>query len=313
MGWRDLLQKEGETLVSPWLGGRSLRAGARHWPIEGALPQEHGWFKFALEGRTARVLGPAEAQPDTLGGWVRGYLVGDRLVRGDARVDPDPRTIASHSERVYLIDPGLDRFVLVAAGRVSEDSPLVFIRQEMPLGPESEVLDAFLDGKPSVLSIKGVQPALDAAFRMEVWQRAEAERRRRELEERLRLEEEARQRAARRQELVEKLGDGAGRREMALHDFGAAARAALTVGGAEYLEHRASTNRGEMVVRFRIDGRRYECTCHQRTLQIIESGICLEDHDTGIRGDTWFTLESLPGVIRQADREGKLVVFRRVG
>jgi PAS domain-containing protein len=313
MGWRDLLQQKGETLVSPWLGGRSLRSGARHWPIEGVLPREYGWVEFALEGRRARVLGPTGAQDKVLGGLVRGYLVGDRLVRGDARVDPDPKTIADHSERVHLIDLGLDRFVVVAAGRVSEDSPLVFIRQEMPLGPESEVLDAFLDGQTSVVGIKGVSPALDAAFRMEVWQRVEAERRRRELEERLRLEEEVRQREARRQELVEKLGDGAARREMAQHDFGAAARAALVVGGAEYLEHRPSTNRGEMVVRFRIAGRRYECTCHYRTLQIIESGICLTDHDTGVRGDTWFTLESLPGVIRQADREGKLVVFRRVG
>jgi hypothetical protein len=40
--------------------------------------------------------------------------------------------------------------------------------------------------------------------------------------------------------------------------------------------------------------------------------VCLIDHATGIKGDTWYTLESLPGVIRQADRQGVLVVFRRV-
>jgi hypothetical protein len=35
------------------------------------------------------------------------------------------------------------------------------------------------------------------------------------------------------------------------------------------------------------------------------------DHRTGEKGDTKFTLESLPGVVREAEREGVLVVFRR--
>jgi hypothetical protein len=98
---------------------------------------------------------------------------------------------------------------------------------------------------------------------------------------------------------------------MALEDFGEAARAALAVGGATYLDHRPAY-RGEMAVRFRFIGRRFECTCDQRTLRIIDSGICLQDHDTGDRGDHLLTLESLPGTIMQADREGKLVVFRHV-
>ena len=65
-----------------------------------------------------------------------------------------------------------------------------------------------------------------------------------------------------------------------------------------------------MIVRFRVDRQRYTCTCDERTLQIIDSGICLIDHDTGEKGDTFFTLESLPGVIQQAQREGVLHVFR---
>jgi hypothetical protein len=264
-------------------------------------------------------LEPALVQNDVLMGWVRGYLVGDRLVPGDVRVDPDPKTIVGHSERVHLIDPGLDRFVLVAAGRVSEDSPLVFLQQEMPLGPEPEVLGAFLDGKPSVADIKGVSPALDAAFRMELWQKAEVERRRLELEERLRKETEDRAREARRRELVEKLGDGVTRREMAALDFGAAARAALAMGGAEYLDHRNATRPNEVAVRYRLRGRRYECTCDRRTLQIIDAGICLTAHEDdpdfegGTKGDTFFSLESLPGVVLEAEGRNQLVVFRHVG
>jgi hypothetical protein len=85
-----------------------------------------------------------------------------------------------------LIEPGLDRFVLVSAGRDSEVGPLVYWQQEMPLRPEQEVQAAFLDDKTTVADIAGVTPALDAAFRMECWQRVETARRRLELAERFR-------------------------------------------------------------------------------------------------------------------------------
>jgi hypothetical protein len=44
----------------------------------------------------------------------------------------------------------------------------------------------------------------------------------------------------------------------------------------------------------------------------VDSGICLVDHGTGERGDTRFTLESLPGVVGEAMDLGRLVVFRHV-
>lgn len=317
MSWRDLLQTQGETLTAPWLGGRSLRSGPRHWTLEGKLPEEHGWAKFSIDGRHARFIESCDAQPDVLRHRVVGYLVGDRLVPQDVRVAPDPKDIVAASEPVHLIEPGLDRFVLVSAGRACEDGPLVYWQQEMPLGPEDAVQTAFLDDKPSVADVHGVTPALDAAFRMERWQRVETARRRAELEERLRKEAEQRALEQRRRELVERLGDGAGRREMAQHDFGEAARAALAIGDAQYLDHRPARQRNEMVVRFRLLNRRFECTCDRQTLQIIDAGICLTSHgndgwEHGEKGDTFFSLESLPSVIREADREGKLVVFRHV-
>lgn len=319
MNWRALLKmSEPETLISPWLGGRALRSGSRVWTIDGPLPREHGWYEFNLNGRKAKLVGGADATPENLINRVTGYLVGDRIVANDARVDPEPKNIVAHSERVYLIDPGLDRFVLISAGRPSEDGSLVFIQQEMPLGPESDVLKAYFDQTVSVNHVPGVTPALDAAFRMEVWQRAEAEKRRLELERLRREEEEKRQLEERRQQIVAKLGDGQGRREMAQVDFGSAARAALAVGGAEYLDHRAAVRRDEMVVKFRIRGRRYECTCDRNTLRIIDSGICLTAHhddpdfEEGTKGDAFFSLESLPSVILEADREGRLVVYRHV-
>jgi len=312
MGWRDLLQTDDETVVSPWVGGRVLRVHDRTWSLEGRQPPEFGWHKFKVKGRKVRWESETEPSEDTLRYLIRGYLVGDRLVPEDVRVDPDPAKITDFSEPVALLDPGLDRFVRVAAGRPFEDGPLVFKGLEFPLGPEEDVLKAFEDQAVTVDNIRGVSPALDAAFRMECFQRIEAVRRRAELE-RQRLEEEAkRQQEERRKQIVEKLGDGAGRREMAPVDFSEAARAALAVGGAHYLDHRKARGRGEMIVKFRLDGRRFECTCDEKTLRIIDSGICLIDHATNKKYDNYFTLESLPGVIKQAQREGRLVVFRHV-
>lgn len=318
MSWRDLLQSSDETLTYPWTGGRDLvGSDHRRLSIEGPLPPDYGWYVFKVSGRKAYyTLAQVESQP--LGFRTLGYLVGDRLVWENGRVDPDPKKIIYYSEPVYLLDEGLDRFVRVSAGRVTANGPLIFNSLEMPLGPEEAVLEAFLDRKVSVDHIPGVVPALDAAFRLETYQRAEAEKRRLEEERRLREEEEARQKEECRQELVKRLGDGQGRRALAAQDFGTAARAALVIGGAEYLDHRRSVNRGEMVVRFRLNHRRFECVCSETTLNVIDSGICLTAHYDdpnfagGTKGDTWFTLESLPSVILEAERLGRLVVYRHV-
>lgn len=313
MSWRDLLQTADETIVLPWVGGRSLRSTSRSWRIEGKLPQEFGWYRFRLDNRKARLDGPVDFPDDeALQDPVKGYLVGDRLMAEGVRVPTDPKALIEVSKQVFLIERGLDRFVRVAAARPFEGGPLIYQSEEFPLGPEDEVQAAFQDEAKNLDHIQGVVPALDAAFRFEVFQRKEAERRRREEEKRRQEEEEARRQEERRQEIIQRLGDGAGRREMALLDFAEAARAALAVGGAEYLEHREAYNRNEMVVRFRTLNRRFECTCDARTLGIIDAGICLIDHATGRKDDQLLTLESLPTVIRQADREHKLVVFRRV-
>lgn len=310
MGWRDLLQTGDERVTLPWLGGRMLYSAAQRWSIEGQLPKEYGWHTFKIANREARAEGPGGAQPELLQHAVRGYLVGDRLVADDVQVDPDPKRISEFSEKVFLLDAGIDRFARIRAGRINREGPLVYQGLEMPLGPEDQVLEAFLDQKPAVAHIKGVPPALDAAFHMENWQRAEAERRRIELERLRREEEEKRQKEERRQALVKKLGDGEGRREMALHDFDAAARAALAVGGAVFLDAK-KLRHNEWAVRYRLDHQRLECVCDER-LRIIDAGFCLTDHNTDERGDTYFTLESLPGVALQAQRERKLVIFRHV-
>lgn len=308
MGWKDLLQTGDETLVAPWVGGRSLRSGDRSWTLQGRTPPAPGWHTFKLENRKARWQGATDAPMGVLKDQVRGYLVGDRLVPDGVRVDQS--NLATSSERVHLIEPGLDRFVRVVAGRFYEEGPLIYEAPEFPLGPEDEVLEAFEDQKPNVNAVAGVPPALDMAFRLESFRREETERRRREEQERREREEQERLAAERRQHLIETLGDGTTRRAHAAENFEEAARAALAIGGAQYLSHRESAHQGEMVVRYRMLDRRLECTCDRNTLRIIDSGICLTDHATGEQGDTFFTLESLPSVVREAERDGVLVVYR---
>lgn len=309
MGWRDLLEPLDERIVLPWTGGRSLHSDSRVFQIANA-PREFGWYRFSVSRNTVDTLTPADPVPELLKNTVVGYLVGDRLVPDDTRIDPDPAKIADQSERVFLIPEDLDRFARVRAGRIYPEGPLIFLEQGFPLGPEDDVMNAYLDNRTDTRDIAGVTPALDAAFRMEVHQREVAEQRRQEIARRRAEEEARREQERRRQELLERLGDGAGRRALAKEDFAEGAKAALVVGGAEYLDHK-KIRRGEWKVRYRVDGQRLECVCDDN-LHIIDAGVCLTDHYTGEKGDRYFTLESLPAVIRQAVREGKLVIWRHV-
>lgn len=321
MDWMALLGEK-QTLTLPWVGGRKLWGQSRTWKLAGKLPPEFGWHQFEVDGsRKATWSGESwmddevlEARPN-----VCGVLVGDRLIPDGAAVVPDPKQIVSQTLQVHLVEPGLERFTRARAAQL-QGGAWVYFRQEFPLGPEAQVLDAFLERKASVDDVPEVTPALDLAFRFESFRREEAELWRalqeeaaREEAERVAREEAAARRVeAHRRRMVELTGTGGGRRELAGRDFEAAARAALRVSGAELLDHRNARNRGEKVVQFRYQRRRFECVVDARSLRIIDSGICLVDHGTGEKGDTYFTLESLPVVIAQAMREGRLVVFRHV-
>jgi len=312
MPWQDLLQKPKapEAVTLPWLGNKTLRLGPQAWALAlDQLPEEHGWYRFAVEGRRVTSPTPAEPAPQNLGcGLTEGYLVGDLHVGDGARVPHSLADITKVGRRCYLIPEGLDLFARVVAGSTHEHGKLVYRELAMPLGPEDKVLEALLDGRSSVDHVKGVHPALDAAFRLERWRRAEVERLREEHALRLRQERERLEREVLRRRVVEGLGDGAGRREVAKVDFDAAALTALALSGAQFVDARRVA--GGMAVRFRLDRQRFECVCDRLTLQILDSGVCLTNHLTGEKTDARFTLESLPSVIREAIRDDKLVVYR---
>lgn len=310
MGWRDLITEEELTIVAPWVGGRSLHFDGRTRSIVGTVPSEHGWYRFDAEPRKATLQGSADPDPETLRFLQTGFLVGNRFVPDGASPAIAQGDWGLHFKQVHLLEDGLERFVRIDVGTVVEGSELIFRGFAYPLGPEEEVLSAFLDRNESLDGIKAVIPSLQAAFDLECLERRKIEQRREELGRLRRQEEERLLQEAKRHEIQRSLGNGAGRREMAIVDFDCAATAALAVGGATLLDVRNGQG-AEKVVRYRLDGRRFECVCDLQ-LRIIDAGVCLTDEETGEKGDSFFTLESLPAVIRQAEREGVLVVFRHV-
>jgi|APSaa5957512576_1039674.scaffolds.fasta_scaffold20827_3 hypothetical protein len=332
MGWQDLLgTPEGEELTLPWVGGRQVYDGkGRCWNIQGRTPREFGWYIFKcsagrkaklwheivehLDGREEHLpVAPIEVFGAEFIGQlpeVRGYLAGDRLIPDGARVDPDPTKLIDQTETVFFIPAGLERFTRATVIRWP-NLGLLFANEGFPEGPEPDVIAAYQDRKDTVGDIPEVTPALDLAFRWVSYQRAAAEARAAELE-RLRAEEEAKLAEEERvRRLQKRVGTAEGRRALALEDFNAAAKAALAVGGAELLDVRDGRAAGEKVVQYRIHNRRLECVCDARTLRIVSAGVCLDDH-RGTKGDTWFTLESLPTVITEAIQLGRLVVYRHV-
>lgn len=312
MVWRDLIQED-EERVLPWTGGRLIYQNGRAWRIEGPLPREYGWYLFQVSGnRLATLKGPAESNPEyEKGHWLsRGYLVGDRIIFDDARVETDPNKLIAQTQPVLLVELGLTSFSRAVVLRPGDTGPWIFIRLEFPQGPEEAVTAAYQDRLADVSHIPGVTPPLDLAFRWLTLQRELAEKR--EVErQRQRVEEERKREAAVRLEAALKdVGTGLGRRALAKVDFNAAARAALRLSGCELLATAPSRVKGQMVVQYRFRHRRLECEVERDTLRIVEAGICLTDHRTGIKGDDRFTLESLPAVVGDAMDQGKLVVWR---
>ena len=306
MDWKAYLDKDAH-LIAPWLGGRFIYRDGRRWRVPGDLPLEHAWCEWGIRGREAEYIRICEPDPDYKSGQVRelwtGYLVGNRLIPDGTEWCANEERIIGHTMQVYLVEPGLERFTR-AEIEVINDKPM-FRQCIFPLGPEDDARKAFVDGRYTLGHIADVTPALDLAFRFACLQR-------RLLHERRARLDQARREERRREVLAQNMGTGLGRRMEAVEHFDDAARAALALSGADLLDIRGGRQRIEAIVQFRLRGRRFECVVERDTLRIVDSGICLTDESSGEKGDTYFTLESLPGVILEAIESNRLVVYRHV-
>lgn len=313
MGWQELLS-ENSTVILPWLGGHRVSRQGQTWRIQGPLPLEYGWYQFELSGgRRAKVLSVSEPDFNFEQGQktIQGYLMGNRLIPDGVSVDPDPNKLIDQTLSVFLVEPGLERFARAIVCRLDTETEqrYLYLRQVFPTGPETEVEIAYQDHKPSLDHIRGVTPALDFAFKWLCLQRMLAEVRERNEANRRAEEEHKRKQEALLQENLRKVY-GNERRALATVNFNEAARQALAISGAELLDARPSRMPGEMIVQYRLRHRRLECIVNSTTLRVIDSGICLTNN--GIKGDTFFTLESLPSVVIEAIDTQQLVVYRHV-
>ncbi len=302
MLWQNFLSKP-EVVSVPWVGGSNIRYAGRYLKID-KQPAEYGWYEFEISGdRKAKLLKKSEPNLDLLSGYpkVTGYLVGNKIITDEDKWIFDRSKISENTKDVFLLEPGIERFSRISAVKY-EEYKYIFLGREFPIGPEGDVLINFQD-KKSIENIPGVIPSLHLAFNFECWIRDERDAYLKKLKE-------DRERERKQRELTKAFGSGEERRKL---DFNSAAELALKISGSELLDVRDGYNKNEKVVQFRFKHGRYECVVHSETLRIIDSGICLTDHRSGEKGDTYFTLESFPGVIDQALRERKLVIYRHAG
>jgi len=309
MGWQDLLSESAEQTF-PWIGGRQLFWNNRTYQIEGPLPPEHGWYRFSTDGsRKIRLADPARVSPEWEGVSARccsGYLVGNRLIP-----DQIQSTLESLLDQqvltVSLVEPGLDRFTRATVACLPTGN--LFKQLEFPLGPEGDVQAAYLEAAP-INQIPNVTPALETAYRFCTRERQRQEERRQRVEQQRLEQERARLREEQLAEARKTVGSSVGRRSLAQHDIESAVRAALLLSRCDLLDVRTGYVHNEVVVRYRVDGRRLECVVDRESLRVLDAGICLHDSETDADGTADLSLESLPSVVREAVATGQLVVYR---
>lgn len=289
---------EVDSTTYPWTGQGIIRSSGRTLRLVGKRPPSHGWHTFTLTGRKETSwTGSSDLDPESFFSkklLSDGFLVEGFFVREDARgvfrpdVAPDP---------IYLVEMGLDLFSKVRAG-TWEDGRLIFVSSGFPHPAADEVRDVY-HRQGDLKGISGVPSGLTLAFKLACHLREEEKRKVEEEEKRAKV---AAERAA--------IDAIRARRTTAMVDFRKVVVVALAESESVLVSIRDSYVPEEAVVRFVCDGDTYECVVKRNNLQVVDSGICLTDHDTGRKDDALLTLESLPSVIREAKREGLLVVYR---
>lgn len=320
--YRRFLGKK-EYAVLPWLGGPRLFAKDRTLRLV-ERPASEGFWRFELEGRNAK---PVErAEPDFSGmSKLRGHLVGEWLFRTDGSAVA--LELMPEEEQ-----PPLSPCIAYA----SFGGDALFGAVDFDQDAEMAARTA-LEEDRSIALEKGIGASLRAAFAFAVARRVakkedvpispeEVRPHAMEIAERGRAAVMAVIEELERARNLGRVRVGAGRQIVDVRRAVARADARRAVANLDNAEERAEAaliaagarlsscrqvGRDELEVKFRFADNRFICRVHAITLNVIDAGICLVDHEDGHRGDPELTLESLPSAIREAMRLGVLVITRR--
>jgi hypothetical protein len=317
--YRKFLEKKEEPLVLPWLGGGSVTAADRRLKVA-QRPERRGWYQWVIAGRVATPQRPAEAPSLSDRPAVRGWWSGDALVRDGAVVEPV----------ALLPDEEPARFAPLLARRW-HSGQLIF--ESLEFETEVEDLARQALARQAAFDVKATPAALRAAYG---WALLNAVSTRRQIpvvvpEVRAQLARVAMGGAAVADELLTALELERARTRRELAELGREARLALV---REDLEHAREQRRGAPVHDARVDaalesagaalesvrrlggeqlevvfefmGTRFVSVVDARTLQVVDSGICLGHPPR----DDLLTLDSLPAVIKEAIDTDALVLLR---
>ena len=305
----------------PYFGGPFVEAPHRRLRLAGSV--EPGYWRFAVTGRVARPVDPAEAPDLSHLPAVRGHAVAGYLVAA-----------GGVAERLALGPPDEPLPFAPLAARRWPSGELLFDAWDFESGVEERVREAYESGG-TLADVKGAPAALRAAFGYAVLLRTAEEEGvpARPAEARAHLAALADEgRPAARRVLAWLAAEREHERRLVsgpaapgLTSAASEARGARREGGAEGARgparaERAQTSRaaealhaaragvrglrwladGMLEVRYDLEGERFVSIVEGATLRVVDAGICLSGHDRDL------TLESLPSAIREAARTGQL-------
>jgi hypothetical protein len=314
MDYRKFLGKS-ETRTLPCFGGAIVDAPDRTLRLD--APLDPGWWRFEIRGRKAKAIERTDPDPALLEPLpsVRGHLFGERLFVSGSRAEP-----------VFFLPPDQPaRFSVIRARRWS-GAQLLFDAVDFDTDAEEAARRALEDGR-SLGNERGIPATLRAAFgfavasevarRMQVpITAAEIAPRIADIAERddgraiaeaelarIARERELHQRRLRERQNIAAAAERA--RDVVARDEDAEQRAeqALSAARARFLDARRLDG-GLLEVTYRFMGERFITIVERATLRVVDAGICLAGYDDRV------TLESLPGVIREAIEQGHLVIAR---
>lgn len=321
MDYTKFLGKK-EHVVLAYLGGAHVFGKDRRLRVEGERPAP-GFHRFEVSGRHARALEAVDT-PD-LGDLpkLRGHLIARWLVSatGLARLslmpeDEPPPLATTRARRWHSGDLLFESFDF--DGEAEEQARLL-LEQHAPLGDLKGVAATLRTAYGIALALSVArregfplavreaaahathiaevgEPAVRAIFarfeqsRLEEQQRAWA----RALEAGRPMVELRGRRGAAGRSVVPTIENASERAEAALDGAEARMLAARRLGGGVHLE-----------VAFEFMGERFLSVVDALSLRVIDSGVCLAGEDDLV------TLDSLPGVIREAIDTDRLVITRR--